>query len=168
MKKLFFYSLFFVSVTVCGQIRHVKGIKAFDLSYGASRYGKTFGMGFVKYFSTNLYGKIDMYFEKGQAPGLAYNSNGVNCQAAYKVFKYKGLIYVNAVGGVSASYDSPEKGGNFTINTQLKYGVFAGTEIEFFISDKLAVVTNWNQRYLLGNLYGQTRWYSSVGLRFNF
>ena len=171
IQSLLFCFLFVALAGVPGhaQIRHVRGIRSFDVGYLHSKFGAGGSLGYVRYYSNTVYGKAVAVFEQGQDAGMSYRSIGVDIMAA-KTFVHQGhTLYLNAVGGITATMDAVYSGGEqFDIGAEFKTGALFGVEGELFITDRLVLVLGWNQRVLIREAFGTYRWYGQGGLRFNF
>lgn len=170
MKSIFFsLVLFVVASHSFAQIRHVPGVKSIDVFYGVSGHGTLQGASFVSYLKPNLYMRINAFMESGKETGVSYNSIGADFKVARTVLKKSPVFYVNLTGGATVSVDRPEAGAElFNVSQAFKYGALGGVELEFFLSDKFVLVTCFDQRFLIGNVYGNYRWFATGGIRFNF
>lgn len=170
MKKILFAILLTAGIvaTSQAQIIHIGGIQAIDAGYGKSKFGNYFTGGYIRYFSPQLYGKATLYFEKGTDAGVKYSSAGLDITAAYTVLKVGETIFINAIGGMVLSNDVLAANELLTVPATLKVGAFAGIESELFLSDKFALILNWNQRYVLGQAFGNVRWYGHAAIRYSF
>lgn len=171
MKKSIFTILILtlISISVSAQIRHVKGIRSVDAQVGISGYGMVYQLGYVKYFGTKFYGKVSGYYEMGEDSGVSYTSSGLDITAAYTFLKVGEAIYINGVGGLTFALDQLTEGAEeLNVESKFKPGVLAGIEIETFITDKIVFVVGGNQRLMLGEEFGNYRYFVSGGFRFNF
>lgn len=178
MKQFYLIMLIMVGTfTASAQIRHVRGIKSADLSYGVSGYGQVVALSYVKYLSKKSYYKVGPFFESGDSPEIKYTSIGVDGAFNYTVVKITEGVYVNALAGVTASTDAltdpltlfEETGASRTEDFgTLKFGVLGGTEIEAFVTDRFVIIGNFNQRLMIKENFGKNRYFVSIGVRYNF
>jgi hypothetical protein len=170
MKKFYLLVIvLFVGTSASAQfIRHVKGIKAIDVSGGVSKYGTMAGLSYVNYFKGNLYGKVQVFGEKGEDSSIGYQSFGMDVKALRTIFKGGQVFYFNALLGTTFSYDKAiQEVQVFDIKNTLKYGVTYGFESELFLSNKFVFIISFDQRYLLSDAFGRTRYFAQAGLRIN-
>lgn len=175
--------LCFIVLCLSNQViaqRHIKGIYALDAMYSNTKYGQAYQLGFVKYYSNSLYGKINTFFESAEQPrptgNVKANGLGLDLRAVKTLFTTRESIFLNADVGLTGSYEyfSPalnyldSNGNQFSDNKKtIQYGAFIGIEGEVFINDKIVFLLNYNQRYLLAKNFGGTRYYASIGVRYN-
>lgn len=166
--------LLLCGIVAIGQVRHVKGIKALDISYAKTAFGQAYSLGYVNYFSNKLYGKANLFYEKGEnkETAILYSSFGADIFACYKIISFNETVYINALGGLTLASDKQDNLGLSTLGYDLqsafKYGGLAGIESETFFSDKFALIIGFNQKYLLNPGFGSTRWFGYAAIRFNF
>jgi hypothetical protein len=169
MKKLLLFTLllFALCLGAEAQIRHVKGISAIEVGAFKSKYGQAGTFGYSRYFSRNLYGKLNVMHEIGQDKGYKFSATGLDVTAAYTMFTMREFIFVNAIGGATVSYDQLLGEESLSPSSAIKYGILYGIETEIFISDKFALLLNGNSRYLLVDAFGKVRYYAGAGIKFN-
>lgn len=170
MKSILFLLLLLLIATCSfGQIRHVPGVKSFDVFYGVSGQGSVMGASFVSYWKPNLYMRASGFYESGTEKGVSYTSYGADFKMARTVLKKSPVFYVNLTAGATVALDKPLTGAElFKIDQTFKYGALGGVELELFLSDKFVFVTSFDQRFLIGNVFGNYRWFATGGIRFNF
>lgn len=167
-----------VSYTVSAQgIRHVKGIKGVELGYGVSKLTTQFQGSYISHLSPAIYSKVTGSYLKGEEDGYKFTSMGVDIAPVWTPFPFSEIVYFNVTGGLNATYTqfSPavsifDDSGNVTKDAfgTVKFGVFAGIEVETFISDKFVLVLGANQRLLFGDQFGKNRYVAFGALRYNF
>jgi hypothetical protein len=171
MKRILFV-LAFIPVLANAQllnIRHVKGIKSVDVNYGITEYGKLYSAGYVKYFSNSTYLKGQLFYEKGEGNGLNYTSTGADVYFAKTIVHSGFHYYLNGIGGAHLSVDNTSNSlSSDKIPSTMKSGILLGIENEYFISDRFVLIGTFSQRALLGNNFGNYRWFAQVGIRYNF
>lgn len=173
MKKttLLIIALAAVLASAKAQIRHVRGIKSMDAMYSMTKPGQAYSIGYVTYLNNSSYLKGSLFFEQGTESGIQYTSMGSEFYYAKNLVHAGSAFYLNAIGGAHLSVDNPVAG---TFNPELKIpntfkmGILGGIENEIFISDRFVLILNFTQRILLGNEYGNYRWFAGAGIRYNF
>ncbi|MFM8914122.1 MAG: conjugal transfer protein TraO, partial [Flammeovirgaceae bacterium] len=153
------------------QIRHVRGIKSVDAMYLKTKSGQAFSVGYVSYRNNSSYIKGALFFEQGTESGIQYTSMGAEAYYAKNLVHAGSVYYLNAIGGAHLSVDNPVNGTfnpELKIPTTFKMGVLFGVENEIFINDRFVLIINFSQRMLLGNEYGNYRWFAGAGIRYNF
>jgi len=176
MKKCLLIVMLFVASNSLAQIRHVNGVKSLEGGYGYSPLTRHYYLGFVKYTANKWQWKINAFYLNGEDQTIEFNSMGIDFAPAYTLFSLGETFYFNARSGATISidklsndigvYDSNGNLSNENYNT-FKFGVFGGFETETFINDKFVFILGVNQRYLIGDKFGNNRWFGNVGLRFN-
>ena len=165
---LSFFLLSAVAFSGFAQIRHVKGIQSIDVMAGISGYGQVYQLGYVKYFSSKFYGKLNAFYEMGEYADIGYTSMGIDIVPTYTFLKAGEGIYINGLTGLTFSLDQLTQGAEeINVKNTFKYGAMVGAEVEFFITDKIVFLLNGNQRFLLQQNFGNTRFFASAGFRFN-
>ncbi|MEM6734657.1 MAG: hypothetical protein AAF620_01185 [Bacteroidota bacterium] len=169
--------LFCLSASLCGQgIRHVKGIKSVDVLYGFNKYGNSVNIGFVNYFSEKIYGKVNLFnaeltqevvVSETRTLDLDFQRLGVDILGAYTGINFNEVVFINGIGGLTLTYNQ-FKDSEVDFDSKIKPGIAGGVEIEVFPIDRIAIISNFIQKYTLGEEYSDTRYYINFGLRINF
>ncbi len=158
------------------QIRHVKGIKAVDLTYGYSPVTRNYTASYVAYLSNDVYLKSGLFYLQGQDKGLNFISVGLEVAYNYNLFTINEFIFFNGRGGLAFSNDrfSPalvqfDGAGNISesAHSAFKVGVLLGIETEIFITDKFVLLLGGDQRLMFGDKWGSNRFFLFSGIRFN-
>jgi|GEM_PF-2888292 hypothetical protein len=179
MKKIIFITvLSFCATTLFAQgIRHVHGVKSFELGAGTSQVAKMFYGSYVNYFTSKLYLKGSLFYSMGEDKDLKFTAVGVDAGLNRTIFDLGEIFYFNLGGGLTFSVDqlNPaikvyDEEGNVTENNYNtpKFGLFGNIETETFIHDKIVLIVGVNQKWLFGEEFGKTRWFATAGLRYNF
>lgn len=178
LKIIFSLCLLLTSVAASSQgIRHVKGIKAVELGYGISKLTRQFQASYVSHLSSSLYSKVTGSYLTGEEKGYKFTSMGIDLAPVWTPFPFSEIFYFNVTGGLNASYTqfSPpveiyDGSGNVSEDAfgTVKFGVFAGVELETFLHDKFVLVLGANQRLLFGDQFGKNRYVAFAAVRYNF
>jgi hypothetical protein len=168
-------------VTGANAQRHIRGIKCVDAGFGVSQYGSFYHAGYVMYHNTRLYSKANLFWEQGKGKGKGYNysSIGLTLTVNYTVVPpIKERLFLNLSLGLAGSRDKLDAPINYLDEREnvvssdfsaLKYGVVGGMETEYFLNDKFVLLLGWNNRFVLPtDRWGNIRWYTYTGIRFNF
>lgn len=161
-------AIVFVSTFSYGQIRHVKGIKAFEANVFASEFGTAYGLSYVTYLNSKLYVKAGALFEEASSQELETRSYTVDGTVNYSLFNIKETVYFNASGGLTFTFDQLLESENLASQDVFKYGFIYGGEIETFITDKLVLVARADSRFLFRDEFGNSRYYLGGGIRYSF
>ncbi len=149
------------------KLRHIEGIRGFDLSYGLNPYGNQFGFGYAQYESDNFIGRIVLNYESGKINLTTYSTQYLFIEFNSTVCRLKKRFFLNLAYGALAGQ---ENSGNEVLNTKantFEYGLLLGVNAEIYILNRFSVLIEFKQIWDNGSGFGSFRYYSNTGLRFN-
>lgn len=179
MRSFLLLSLITFTCSIGFGQQHTRCDSGVEFLVGATRFGEyskvgVAHVGFVKYFSDRLYGKIDLFVSRELYRGLPHRVFGADITAGFTLFQLNDSWYFNLIGGITGSKEFYLFKEKYDLN---KYGVLAGGELEHYFSKRLSVLLNVQERFLVGEnklttrgdiIWGKIRWYASLGVRFHF
>ena len=147
------------------KVRHIQGVKSFELGGGVSGYGLFGDVYFTQFFQNNIYWKIGGGYEFKRGKGdTDYSSIFGDVLIGYTVLD-KGSVFVNVLGGGTAAFDEL-KGIDTEKNVSgMVYGPVVGAEIEWYVANNVVFVISGTERIIISKEFGN-RWYLGAGLRF--
>jgi hypothetical protein len=178
MKKLFFLLLLF-SIRALGQstadtttpvetikLRHIEGIRGFDISAGENQMGRQFSMGYARYVNENFIARLLLNYEFGKINLTGYSTRYLFIEFNSTLFRIKNRVYINIAYGALLG---DENSTNEVLNAKgetFEYGLLAGANAEVYLLNKLSLLGEFKQIWDNGSGFGSFRYYTNVGLRF--
>lgn len=147
------------------KLRHIKGFKGIDLSYGFNKGGNYFGLGYTQ-FLTNVYTvnpilryettKIDLTRIKEYTLLLSFQRNIVNLQDVFYIFA--GL-------GPCIQLQQTENKILGKTETYTPYGFAVDINLELFILNNLSLKAEFSEIYSVNDHFGNFRYFIAPGIR---
>ncbi|WP_157638075.1 hypothetical protein [Flexithrix dorotheae] len=141
-------------------LAHSTGTKGFDVNFLIGEETKMFTTDYQYFFKKNIGLKVGLGYEYGAPYSIPYEGYYFQVQPIYNLVKFREKLFLNLMGGFSMVHD--DYPGLEELNNKLNYGATLGAEAEFMVSERLLLLTSFEQKYILG--YG--RWFWGLGLRY--
>lgn len=155
-------------VSFC-QITHVQGVKGIELNYAHTLDGQGISFGYSSFLSEKSYLKGELLYDWGtdEDRNKDFSSITADFGGAYTLTNIDDYVYINAIGGATFSIEQVKEAEAYGTDSDFNFGAFVGTEIEGYISPKVALLVNANYRYRIKEAFGRTRWYLKFGIKLN-
>jgi hypothetical protein len=168
MKTKLILALLLVSVSVSAQLIHVEGSKAIGLNAGYVKNGFNVSSRIIFYKNNNLIYRISLDYERVNFDLSKASIIYANPELMYTFYTLGDSFFFNVKGGMLT-------GAEFISNSILdkkKSQFFVGENIglcaEYFISNKIMLNLDLDQRFLQLSKIGKASFIVKFGINYNF
>lgn len=173
MKKVFFALLLSMLIFSSYGQRQLKGMKGIYLQGGISQLG-TFGkLGTTFITGGKTFATGDFMVETGTVRSFKFQTYNLTGTFYYTPLKLKDRFFVSPGAGITASVSSVKaveisESGTPSDLTQYNYGILGSLQLDYYLSNKLVLMGNADQRYYISNKFGTMAWFAGAGLKYFF
>ena len=165
-KFIVFGMLLFLCVAANSQVRNIKGQWGVHALGGISEPGYFLEAGAT--YNTGAKSEInaDLMYEGGKPNQIKYSVYSLTSNFMYNFFDIKNVFYVN--GGTGLTFNLNNQSYELTGQSiqKVDYGLLFTLEGEFFTSDKLAILLDFNQRYFISGNLGNWAYFTGAGVKY--
>jgi hypothetical protein len=166
-KSLIIYCLliFFVGTTKGQDLQHVKGLRAYDITYYMTQQGNGFRVGYTMFLSAKFNLPILFDYETGKLSCTKFSRYSLNIQPGLTILKPFKNDYLTAYIPLLAGIESLSSDEVTAKQNNFMYHVGIGINNEYNIGSALAILIYFDQM-VIGKSNLGTRYYSAgAGLR---
>lgn len=168
MKYIIICFFYFSSVCILHAqgLRHVKGNLGIDATIHLTKFDPAFSIGYANYITERWIQKTKFNYEKGKIGSSNYQTFFIIPTVSYSQLNIKSIVFFNLEFGGFIGIETSENSEFIKNETVLLYGINAGIEIEYFIINKLAIISNINELISFSSKFGNYRYQLGIGVRF--
>jgi len=150
MKKIIFslsflFILFFPAV---GQLKHVKGISNFGITYGITENSNVFGIGYSHYFQPKWILNLNVLYEKGNIESTRLKNFVANGGVDYTCFQAGEFLYFNTGVSLFAGFEKlTSEESSIEDIKNLTIGPSGNINVELYLSSKFLLQIKAEQYY---------------------
>ena len=168
MKTKLLLTLLLISVSVSAQLIHVEGSKAIGLNAGYVKNGFNVSSRITFYKSGNLAYKASLEYERVNFDLSKASIVFTNPELMYTFYTLGDKVFFNVKGGILTGVELI----NNSVLDKKKSQFFVGENIglcaEYFISNKIMLNLDFDQRFFQLSKVGKASFIIQLGINFNF
>ena len=148
--KLLILAIIIVPLISSAQ-RHLEGMKEIRVGAGITKLGTYGTLGFGYNLKAKLAIGGDVTYEIAKSSGIGISTGLLNLGISFNPVNIKETIYFNLLAGIAGSYAALDDISGLKENTKengINLGGYAGTELDFYLTDKFILTAHYKQFYL--------------------
>ncbi|MDR2916261.1 MAG: conjugal transfer protein TraO [Tannerella sp.] len=148
MKKIIITVLLFLLLSpVMGQLRHVKGIGNFGVTYGINKSGSLFGAGYSHYFQPNWIWNVNALYESGKVESTQFNNLIINGGVDYTCFRVGDFLYFNIGLSVFTGFEKLTSDESTKEVKNFSFGPAGNANVELYLNSRFLFQIKAEQYY---------------------
>lgn len=147
------------------KLRHIKGIRGFDLGGGVTKFGNYYQVSYIRFLEDRYFVKPSFSYEAGKIGLTKYSEYSLFVSFQKCFVKYKDFMFIN--GGLSPVFQM-----QITNNSVLEksdtfypFGVSLDINVELFLFNKLALFGSVNEIFTPNDKFGNLRYLLGGGIK---
>ena len=169
MKKIYIViGLLLFCFSVPGQnMRHVKGVNMFGLTYGISKDTKLYGISLTSYMRRNLMWNATAWYESGREGSTKIDNYLLNAGVDYTPFVLvNNVLFFNIGASVNFGFETLKSNESTDTKNKFTFGPSINTNLECYITSRLVAQIKAEQFYTPMSNLGNWVFVYSLGLKF--
>ncbi len=146
-------------------LRHISGFKALDIVTGMNKFGKYMQFGYSYYINNRTMFQSSVSWERGKINIAGYDDIFLHAGMSHTVYKIKEFCFINIHYCGLLGVENNKNTYLDKSESLFDYGGGAGGNIELFLTDRIALLLNFDEYYRLQNKFGKFHFHAGAGLR---